>query len=169
MTREEQGKEVITEIIDVDDMTEKEFGQAYTSSKGGSQGARLGMRDMINLVFGGVWSFEGYLVKTNKQTIAIGISNQESCCESWGHIQSDDDLSEFIGAELLEITKTDTALNTTMAKQVDGLYLDEGGLMFITFKTNKGQFQLAVYNEHNGYYGHTAFIVSNQLHETDVL
>jgi hypothetical protein len=36
---------------------------------------------------------------------------------------------------------------------------------FITFETSNGTLQLAVYNEHNGYYGHNCYIKSNLMTE----
>jgi len=32
--------------------------------------------------------------------------------------------------------------------------MDGGGICFVDFITTNGTFQLAVYNSHNGYYGH---------------
>ena len=109
--------------------------------------------------------FDGYEITTNKQIIQFGIDNCQRCCESWGYFSSEDNLNEFIGAELLDIQLTDTALNT---KKLEGLS-SEDNLMFVTFETNKGFFQLTAYNGHNGYYGHDAVIISQQLTEQNNL
>lgn len=109
--------------------------------------------------------FDGYEITTNKQIIQFGIDNCQRCCESWGYFSSEDNLNEFIGAELLDIQLTDTALNT---KKLEGLS-SEDILMFVTFETNKGFFQLTAYNGHNGYYGHDAVIISQQLTEQNNL
>lgn len=109
--------------------------------------------------------FDGYEITTNKQIIQFGIDNCQRCCESWGYFSSEDNLNEFIGAELLDIQLTDTALNT---KKFEGLS-SEDNLMFVTFETNKGFFQLTAYNGHNGYYGHDAVIISQQLTEQNNL
>lgn len=104
-------------------------------------------------------TYEGFEIVTNKQRILFGVSNQSSCCESWGHISSEDDLEQFVGAELIEVTRTDTALNTVKLPE----YIDEGGMIFVTFVTSKGPLQFVVYNAHNGYYGHSARLESEQL------
>ena len=43
-----------------------------------------------------------------------------------------------------------------------GYYEEEGGIQFVTFKTNKSVFQLAVYNCHNGYYGHGIIVAKDE-------
>lgn len=109
--------------------------------------------------------FDGFEITTNKQIIQFGIDNCQRCCESWGYFSSEDNLNEFIGAKLLDIQLTDTALNT---KKLEGLP-SKDNIMFVTFKTNKGLFQLTAYNGHNGYYGHDAVIISQQLTEQNNL
>ena len=96
-------------------------------------------------------SYDGYKVTTDQTNIFILISNRQYCCEGWGYLSSDDDLSQFMGAELKEVNLTDTGLNKI---NVEKLWINEGGIQFVDFVTNKGTFQLAVYNGHNGYYGH---------------
>lgn len=109
--------------------------------------------------------FTGYEITTNNQTIQFGIQAGQSCCENYGYFSSEDDLNQFIGAELLDIQLTDTALNTNKLEKRG--FSDYVNLMFVTFKTNKGVFQLTVYNDHNGYYGHNAVIISQQLKLTE--
>ena len=108
--------------------------------------------------------YDGFIIKTDKQEIKVGISNEQQCCEAWGYVISEDDKEKFIGADLLEVYLTDTNL---CGQEIDGMY--EGDAMFINFNTSAGLFQLAVYNEHNGYYGHRAVIVSRELNHKDVL
>ena len=36
-----------------------------------------------------------------------------------------------------------------------------GGIQFVDFVTDRGTFQLAVYNSHNGYYGHGILVLKN--------
>lgn len=113
--------------------------------------------------------FDGYQVITDKQTIKLGISNYQSCCESWGYFMSEDDLKEFEGAELKEITLTDVALKTEIFKSKDIDLELEGDLMFVNFSTDKGVLQFTAYNQHNGYYGHSAIVISEQLNHEEVL
>lgn len=103
-------------------------------------------------------SLEGFIIKTDKQTIRFGISNQSGCCESWGHTSSEEDPSTFVGANLFDISVTDEALKTV---KIEDIY--EGGAVFINFATDRGILQFAVYNSHNGYYGHKVIFRSEQL------
>ena len=109
--------------------------------------------------------FDGYQIVTNKQIIEIGISNHQSCCESFGYISSEDDFDDYIGQELVSIERVDTALNKDKIEKY--INLDEewesGDAMFININTPIGTLQFAVYNSHNGYYGHEVYIKSNQL------
>ena len=101
---------------------------------------------------------DGYEAVTDGDAdIHVMISNGQSCCESWGYFTSEDDLTQFIGAELREVNLVDTALDVRRIKEVDD-YLKEDDIQFVNFETNKGTFQLAVYNRHNGYYGHNIVV-----------
>lgn len=102
-------------------------------------------------------TYEGYRIRTSKGSIEIGVSDQSCCCEGWGYVSSEDDLKKFIGATVLNVKVTDKALNT---KMMEGTYLDEGGIMFLTLETDRGPLQFAVYNGHSGHYGHHAVIRS---------
>lgn len=106
-------------------------------------------------------SYDGYQIITDQQTIKIGISDGQSCCESFGCIITNDEIKEFIGAELLGISITDTALNNKKIEELE--YLDCGGAMFVNLETSEGLLQFVAYNSHNGYYGHEAVLVSKQL------
>lgn len=99
--------------------------------------------------------YDGYIITTDKQEIKVGISNGQSCCESWGEFMSQDDLSEFIGANLIKAYVTDTALKSY---DIEDMY--EGSAMFVNFDTSKGLFQFVAYNIHNGYYGHDAVFIT---------
>jgi len=138
---------------------------AKMEGKGGS----LGMVQMLNFL-GGYEYMDGYKVETDKHVIYVLIDNGQSCCESWGYFASEDDLNQFIGAELMEINLTDTALSKEKVEKSD--YYDGGGgggIQFVDFVTDKGVFQLAVYNAHNGYYGHGILVAKDNdiiLNET---
>lgn len=112
-------------------------------------------------------AYEGFEIATSKQTIRIGIDNSQCCCESFGSIMSVDDVKEFIGANIRQIVRVDEALNTKVVEAVGDL--DEGGAMFINIYTSRGLLQFVCYNAHNGYYGHSAVVVSQQLTLTETL
>lgn len=109
-------------------------------------------------------SYDGYIIKTTLQEIKVGISNGQSCCEQWGYCSTLDNPEEFIGARLKEVKITNTALETAT---FTGEY--SGNTMFVTIETSEGTFQLVMYNDHNGYYGHEAIVVSNKLTESEYL
>lgn len=106
------------------------------------------------------WSgYDGYEIMTDRQSIKILIGNGQCCCENWGYLSSEDDFKDFIGAELLKITETNTALITKDLPE----YFDEGDIIFVNLETSNGTLQFAVYNVQNGYYGHSVKIISDSL------
>jgi len=108
---------------------------------------------------------DGYLIITDKQTIMVGISNEQCCCENWGYLMSEDNLDDFNGAILISISSVDNELKSNMIEED----LDEGEAMFINFETSAGLLQFVAYNSHNGYYGHSAVCVSKQLNIEEYL
>jgi hypothetical protein len=111
-------------------------------------------------------SFDGFQVITDKQTIKLGIESGQSCCEQYGYFMSEDDYSEFINSNLISIEITDTCLNTKKLEQEE-LYSPD--CMFVNLNTSKGLLQFVAYNSHNGYYGHDAVVVSEQLNYEETL
>ena len=108
----------------------------------------------------------GFEVVTDKQSIKLFIDNSQSCCENWGYFFCNDDPQQFIGSDLREVVLTDTALNEAQMKANElnpNDKLFEGGVMFVNLETSNGTLQFVAYNEHNGYYGHNAKVVSTQL------
>lgn len=125
----------------------------------GNNGSQLGISGMLNAIMG--WqSFDGYMVETEHKKFYILIENGQSCCENWGYLSTNDDINYFIGKEISRISLTDDNLHN---KDLDDLnYLDDGGVVFVTFYMVDGDtLQLAVYNCHNGYYGHSILIVED--------
>ena len=109
-------------------------------------------------------NYEGFRIDTNKQTIEIKISNLDHCCERWGHICSQDDLSSFIGSIMKEIVVVNEKIVQTKVKleKIDK-HNDELFAIFVNVITNQGTLQFTLYNQHNGYYGHFVIISSIQL------
>ena len=128
----------------------------------GKNGAQLGVVGMMHNMFG-FGGFDGYKVSTDSHEILVLISNEQNCCENWGYFDTNDDASQYIGADLHNVRLTDTALSQA-ALDAAGLMwhgeidLEEGGIQFVDFITDAGVFQLAVYNAHNGYYGHSVIV-----------
>ena len=111
-----------------------------------------GLAQTLNALFGHS-SMDGYRITTDETDILVLIDSCQCCCENWGYFASEDDFTHFMGAEITAINLTDTALNEKKVEE-SGWYEDYGGIQFVDFVTNKGVLQLAVYNAHNGYYGH---------------
>lgn len=111
--------------------------------------------------------FEGYQILTNQQTIRIGISDVQCCCEDFGCIITNDDITDFLKSNLKSITIVDQALDHKKIDQLE--YLDSGGAMFVNLETSQGLLQFVAYNSHNRYYGHDAVLISKQLNKEQVL
>jgi hypothetical protein len=119
----------------------------------------------------GKWSnADGYFITTDKQVIKLMIENGWSCCENWGYFMSEDDLDRFVNADLYDITLTDTSLNTKTIEEMFPYGLETpGSIMFVNLDTSEGLLQFTVYNDHNGYYGHSAYVISEQLNHEETL
>ena len=126
------------------------------------RGGRLGFSGMLDALMVGSTSMDGYRVQTDLHTFHVLVSNGQSCCESWGYLCSEDNPQQFLGAELLEVRLTDTALKPEVVEKSGYYGGDCGGIQFVDFVTDRGTFQLAVYNAHNGYYGHEVLIAKDE-------
>lgn len=122
--------------------------------------------DDLNLVKDGWGSnYEGYKIITKEKEFVIAVDNDQSCCEDWGSITSADNLQDFIGANILDFRCIDNAdyNEIELTKNHAGEYVDVYDCAFIDFETDKGKLQFAVYNHHNGYYGHDIVIQQNDI------
>lgn len=89
-------------------------------------------------------NYEGYIIETATHSIKCLITNEYQCCESWGHLSSPDDFSEFIGSTILKVEQI----------YVESEKYDEGAEEKLNIETDIGTLQFSVYQIHNGYYGH---------------
>lgn len=143
----------IKEVID--------FTCGNTGVMRGNNGAQLGMTSMVNKLLG-FEKYDGYEIHTDKHRFLILISNEQNCCESWGYFASNDDFNDFIGKTLIEVSLTDKALNNKVLEG-SGYYEDDGGIQFVDFRFSDGsKLQFAVYNAHNGYYGHPILVAKDE-------
>lgn len=69
----------------------------------------------------------------------------QSCCEH-RYMVTADTLSEYSGAKVLDFELKD-------GPDVEDEYGEAHEVKFLDVKTDKGVFQIANHNEHNGYYG----------------
>jgi hypothetical protein len=126
----------------------------------GKNNARLGMTGMISALSGG-GGYDGFFVKTEIDEYAILISNGQDCCENWGYLDTNDNSKAFIGANLLNVSLVDSEYATKLMEQINFYTEEENQICFVNFETDRGTFQLAVYNSHNGYYGHSILVAKN--------
>lgn len=109
--------------------------------------------------------YDGFVVfLDSNESIKMGICNGQSCCENWGYFMTNDDVSEFIGAQVLSVNIVDQCLNVEKASSIY-----EGGVMFVNIETDKGTLQFTAYNEHNGYYSHEAVVISGFINTSEYL
>lgn len=88
----------------------------------------------------------------NDKSLVFGISNDQDCCEEWVYISQVDneDVSNYIGAKIRSIEIVDYYVST----QLEEIGACETDCYFLNVMTTKGELNFAVYNIHNGYYGH---------------
>lgn len=165
-------KEIIEKIIDLNDINSGEIIKS--------------LKDDITKKFGkwfNINNYTGFLIITNKQCIYILIEGYQKCCENWGYeacknsgiIETQDDLKDFIGSEVLSIERITTENHKSIQiydkleekLKNDCFYYPD--TEFVSIKTSNGILQFAVYNSHNGYYGHNIYIVFNQTIIQDTL
>lgn len=146
-------------IISIEEVCGLKLSHIRTSN----ERARVGMVQTMNALFGGYGVYDGYKIKTSEHEYMILIDNGQNCCECWGYFSSDDDFARFIGKKLLSVECTDTALNTQKVEETAPYGFECGGIQFVDFKMSDGSvLQFAVYNEHNGYYGHPIIIAKDE-------
>lgn len=124
---------------------------------------KLGFGVMIGLLGGNVDSVEAFQGAIGKKIAGLSLGEDDalhfvfedsskiklyddgqSCCES-RYMHTDDDLSHFVGANLLGAEVRDAPNEP-----------DEYGeheVQFLIVNTSIGSFTMASHNEHNGYYG----------------
>lgn len=100
--------------------------------------------------------YEGYFIKTEKREIYLLIESGRACCEDFGYFSTMDKPEDFIGSELIKVETVDSALKKEKLDE----YVSESECYFVNFETSNGLFQIAVYNSHNGYYGHSVLFIN---------
>lgn len=109
--------------------------------------------------------FCGYKIKTNLRTLYLIVNSYKQCCESFGYscvsegvIITEDDIETFLQADLIDLdVSTENNQIKSLLKERFGLY-ETIYAVFIDVKTSKGVLQFTLYNSHNGWYGHEAYI-----------
>lgn len=84
------------------------------------------------------------------KNIMCSINNEQKCCERFG-VYTSQKLDSFVGAEYISV---EVSQLSSSGKKFD----DFMTTIEVLVHTNKGDIKFTLYNEHNGYYKHTAFI-----------
>jgi len=142
----------------------------------------LNIEEVENVKFEGDESwysgYDGFKIVTDCQEIFVVIGNGQACCENWGYFSSNDEVKEFISADLMDVEIVDKLLDVESIGQKlrdNGVesYNEEGVIdvydgdaVFVNFRTSLGVFQLVAYNAHNGYYGHEVLVKSIQVEKS---
>lgn len=105
--------------------------------------------DRIQNIILNLRSVDGYCIITNNNLYFILINNFQQCCENYGIITSNDDLTYYEGSEFKSIETIDEPFDKNNY---------ERNAMFVNIETSKGLLQFNIYNTHNGYYGHNVEI-----------
>lgn len=110
--------------------------------------------------------YDGVLIEYEDGTASFfGIKDGQQCCESFGYInwQEDTDFNDYIGAEVRNISFVESSGNKEFIDWIGddgiGTGIDIDDCMFFDVETDKGDLNFAVYNHHNGYYGHSVWYV----------
>mgnify|MGYP001613216559 CR=1 FL=1 len=113
----------------------------------------------ITEVNGGI---KGFVVKTTERRFVIGIGNVRGCCERWGST-APPGLLDFVGATIEKG-------GYSVVEMDDSDSYDTGGIATLCINTSKGTLELAVFNYHNGYYGHAwSFKIDDETKESGVI
>ena len=94
------------------------------------------------------------IIHTSTYDITIDIDDYQLCCEEIGTKTTFNDT--FIGAEV-------TKVRWAFAKEANDTIYD--GSATIIVETNRGNFELTAWNNHNGYYPHNVRVSWENFHE----
>lgn len=112
---------------------------------GGNEETVNSVKSALNKTIEKVWLENNeLLIKFTDGTSLEMYDGGQSCCEQ-RYMTTDDCLSEYEGAKLLDFELKNAP------DQEDEYGIHE--IQFLEVKTDKGSFQMANHNEHNGYYG----------------
>jgi len=89
---------------------------------------------------------EDFLLFTFEDSSTMKVYDDgQSCCEA-RYMVTDDDLTYYIGAELMSMELRDVP-------EEEDKYGEIHEIQFLIVNTSKGSFTMSNHNEHNGYYG----------------
>lgn len=110
--------------------------------------------------FSDIRRYEGFEIQTeNEKRYLILVDNEPEYDENCGYICLNDDTKEFVGKEIskIEVTRMDDSRQELLKEKVQfkDFFECQVYAVFVDFLMVDGTvLQFAIYNEHNGYYGH---------------
>lgn len=119
----------------------------------------------IDILDGDEADWIGLRIVTDRREIELLIDNERDCCEYWGYFSTPDEVTDFIGAELLSVGTLDSTFDNHRFEFWEGEEDKTQMTAFVNIETDRGQLQLAVYNVHNGYYGHKVILRNGRMKE----
>jgi len=148
---------MMEEILKIEEVSDLQL--SNTGVRGGA--GSLGLSQMLSCLCGYA-QYDGFKISTSEHEYLILIDNGQNCCEQWGYFSSEDNFEDFVGKNLFSVELTDTALNKKKLEELLPYGPYEGGIQFVDFKMTDGSvLQFAVYNAHNGYYGHPIIVAKD--------
>ena len=106
--------------------------------------------------------YEGYVINLDdNSSIIFGIENHLNCCEDFGYFSSECNFDDFIGAELIKlkvVEHNDIGYPSHLVDLIGRKRMTFEDCVFLVLQTSKGELDFAVYNCHNGYYGHEVVV-----------
>lgn len=142
---------MLGKIIEITEVFDLELGGCAAPT--GTNGSSLGIAQMLNGLRG-YGGYDGYKIETDEHVFYILIDNSQNCCESWGYFSTEEDLKSFVGRDVADFRLSESKGN--------GEDYDAGGVQFVDFVMADGMvLQFAVYNSHNGYYGHSIIVAKD--------
>ncbi len=112
----------------------------------------------------GYSNFMGYEMETDQGFVTIAVDNVSACCESFGAVDNLPNLEYFNGSNIVDIQAVEVNEKGEWrdSKSLDNKIGDYGEEVleagFIKIVTDKDTFDMSVYNNHNGYYGHEVIV-----------
>lgn len=96
------------------------------------------------------------IILSDGTEVLFTIANGQYCCEDWGYISSigNEDAQNFVGSVVHDISVVTKVNSDYITNTLDKERVDYDNAYFIRVETDQGDLEFAVYNEHNGYYGH---------------
>lgn len=114
--------------------------------RGGNQKTVEAVKGSLGKTFTTLELADDNLVLTFEDNMKLKLwDGGQNCCER-RYMRTDDNLSDYVGGQLLDIELRD-------APYQEDEYDEVHEVQFLAVKTSKGMFVISNHNEHNGYYG----------------